>query len=222
MLQVASPTATAAAPRIVLVEDTETFRVVLKRELQRWLRRCEVRDFALGREALNACLAVPPDLLIADLHLPDMDGRSLIRALRLRGVGARAIVLTAHPDGRLPGELVGLGVAGFVDKSSPLGQVERAVRRVLEGGMFFSAPVRPPLPAPAAARDVPEAPLSVLSPREMDVLRLVVCGLASKEVGDRLGLSPRTVEKHRAHILAKLGIRDLPTLVRWGLMHGLD
>jgi DNA-binding NarL/FixJ family response regulator len=209
---------TAVALRIVLVEDTETFRVLLKGELQRRLRRCEVRDYALGREALNACLEAPPDLLIADLHLPDMDGRSLIRALRLRGVGARAIVLTAHPDARLPGELVGLGVAGFVDKSSPLAQVERAVRRVLEGGMFFSAP----LPAPAAARAAPEAPLSVLSPREMDVLRLVVCGLASKEVGDRLGLSPRTVEKHRAHILAKLGIRDLPTLVRWGLMNGLD
>jgi DNA-binding NarL/FixJ family response regulator len=212
----------AAALTFVLVDDTATFRGLLKDALQRQFRPQAFHDFGDGRDALAACLASPPDLLIADLYLRDMDGRDIVRALRERGHATKVIILTAHPEAQLPAELVALGVAGFVDKNSPLEQIDRAVQCVLEGGMFFSATVPPPVPSPTSGEPtLPRLGADALSEREREVVRLVARGLVSKEVAAQLGLSARTVEKHRARILAKLGLHDIPTLVRWCLRNGL-
>ena len=207
--------------RIVLVDDTNTFRSLLKESLQQRFLPAELLDFADGREALAACIAAPPDLLIADLYLRTTDGRDIIRELRLRGLKMHVVVLTAYPEAGLPAELLSLGVAGFVDKNSPLEQIEIAVQCVLEGGMFFSATVPPPVPTLSGEPALPRLGADVLSEREREVVHLVARGLLSKEVADRLGLSTRTVEKHRARILAKLGLHDTPTLVRWCLRNGL-
>lgn len=215
----ASPTL-AATYRFVLVDDTATFRELLREALQQRFPSLELKDFANGRDALAECLARPPDLLIADLYLRDLDGRDIVRELRQRQLATRVVVLTAHPEAHLPAELVALGVAGFVDKNSPLEQIDRAVQCVLEGGMFFSATVPPPVPM-SNELALPRASASILSDREQEVVRLVARGLMSKEVASQLGLSSRTVEKHRARILAKLGLHDVPTLVRWCLRNGL-
>jgi DNA-binding NarL/FixJ family response regulator len=211
----------ASSLRFVLVDDTATFRELLKEALQRRFRPKELHDFADGRAALEHCLADPPDLLIVDLYLRGMDGRDIVGELRRRQLTTRVVVLTAHPEAQLPAELVALGVAGFVDKNSPLEQIDRAVQCVLEGGMFFSATVPPPLPALAAEPALPRLGADALSEREREVVRLVARGLVSKEVAAQLGLSARTVEKHRARIFAKLGLHDVPTLVRWCLRNGL-
>lgn len=219
---VMSAPAAATTLRFVLVDDTATFRGLLKDALRRRFQPHVLLDFGDGREALASCLAHPPDLLIADLYLRDMDGRDIVRALRQRGFSTRVVILTAHPEAQLPAELVSLGVAGFVDKNSPLEQIDRAVECVLEGGMFFSATVPPPVPSSLASEPaLPRAGAEILSEREQEVVRLVARGLVSKQVADQLGLSTRTVEKHRARILAKLGLHDLPMLVRWCLRNGL-
>lgn len=210
-----------ASQRIVLVDDTATFRGLLKETLQRRFNPRELLDFGQGRDALEACLKSPPDLLIVDLYLRDMDGRDIVRELREKGQSTRVLVLTAHPEAQLPAELLSLGVAGFVDKNSPFEQIDRAVQCVLEGGMFFSATVPPPVPRLMSEPSVPRLGADVLSDREKEVVRLVARGLASKEIADKLGLSARTVEKHRARILAKLSLHDTPTLVRWCLRNGL-
>jgi DNA-binding NarL/FixJ family response regulator len=87
--------------------------------------------------------------------------------------------------------------------------------------MYFSATVPPPVPSLASEPTIPRAGSDALSEREREVVRLVARGLVSKEVASQLGLSTRTVEKHRARIFAKLGLRDIPTLVRWCLRNGL-
>ncbi|MDP1579290.1 MAG: response regulator transcription factor [Candidatus Didemnitutus sp.] len=207
--------------RFVLVDDTATFRELLRESLQRRFQPKELRDFANGKDALAACLAAPPDLLIADLYLRDMDGRDIVRELRRNNHSTRVVVLTAHPEAQLPAELVSLGVAGFVDKNSPLEQIDRAVQCVLEGGMFFSATVPPPVPTLASEPNLPRMGANALSEREQEVVRLVARGLVSKQIAAELGLSTRTVEKHRARILAKLDLHDVPTLVRWCLRSGL-
>ncbi|MCF3651797.1 response regulator transcription factor [Synoicihabitans lomoniglobus] len=210
-----------APRRFVMVDDSATFRELVQDTLQRRYQPLIFEGYALGRDGIAACCDTPPDLLIVDLYLHDMDGRDIVRELRRQDVNTRILAVTAHPDAGLPADLVQLGVAGFVDKHSPIEQLERAVQRLLDGGMFFSASVRPPAPRLGDEPAVPAAPASVLSEREREVVRLVARGLASKEIGSRLGLSTRTVEKHRARILARLGLHDIPTLVRWCLLRGL-
>jgi DNA-binding NarL/FixJ family response regulator len=204
-----------------MIDDSATFRELIHDTLLRRYPGSIFEGYALGREGLAACSPNVPDLLIVDLYLHDLDGRDVVRELRRREVTPRILAVTAHPDASLPAELVQLGVAGFVDKHSPLEQIERAAQRVMEGGMFFSASVRPPIPTMPESASLPSASAGVLTEREQEVARLVARGLASKEIGDRLGLSTRTVEKHRARILARLGHHDIPTLVRWCVLRGL-
>ena len=217
-MAVAAP---ASQLHLVLVDDTATFRDLLRESLRRRFQPASLRDFGQGADALQACLQNPPDLLIADLYLRDMDGRDIVRKLRAKNLTTKVVMLTAHPEAQLPAELVALGVAGFVDKNSPLEHIDRAVQCVLEGGMFFSATVPPPVPSLANEPLLPQVGADALSEREQQVVRVVARGMVSKEIGSQLDLSTRTLEKHRARILAKLGLHDVPTLVRWCLRNGL-
>ena len=191
--------------------------------------------FDLGKEGLEYCLRTKPDLLAVDLFLPDLHGLEIVREVRARLPATRILVLTGHPDGNLPARLVAQGVHGFVDKAAPLSYIMQAMDSLMEGGMFFAAHVPPKGATPSAqaalpkvvagARSDPEAlPLEavkVLSAREIEVARLVAEGFSSKELAARLGLSVRTVEKHRANIMEKVGVHEVASLVRWCVQTGL-
>ena len=210
------------ACRFVLVEDDGLLRELLAEALRQRFEPRELRAFGEGAPALAHCLAEPVDLLIADLHLPDLDGREIVGRLRARQRPTRVIALTAETHATLPAELIALGVAGYVDKQSPLEQIERAVRRVLAGGIYFSAGVAPESPAPILAQQRTSEPgPAVLTERERAVVRAVARGLSSKEVAASLELHVRLVEKERARAMTKLGVRDLAGLIRWALRHGL-
>jgi DNA-binding NarL/FixJ family response regulator len=214
-----SPTQT---PRVTLIEDESVFRQLLKRSLQKRKGWEAVDDFSDGDAGLAHCLAYPPDLLLVDLNLPGKSGLEIISEVRQRSPSTRILVLTAHADTKLPTQLIGLGVAGYVDKTSPLAYVLQAIDTVLTGGMFFASHVaaEPPPAAPEPPAP-PGPPPSVLSAREIEVAKLVSSGLSSKEVAAKLNLSTRTVEKHRANIMMKLRVREVASLVRWCMQHGL-
>lgn len=196
-------------------------RDLLVETLQSRFQPAALHAFACGLDGLQHCLTADTDMLLVDLVLPDVDGREIIRRIMARTNRPRVIVLTGHLDAMLPAELIALGVAGFVDKSAPLEHVMRAIERVLAGGMYFYAGVIPP--GSAVARVVPNerATPSSLSTREREIAQLVVAGMSSKEIAARLGLSTRTVENYRAHVMQKVGVRDTVALVHWCLRHGL-
>lgn len=191
--------------------------------------------FDSGKEGLEYCLRTKPDLLAVDLFLPDLHGLEIVREVRARLPATRILVLTGHPDGDLPARLVAQGVHGFVDKAAPLSYIMQAMESLMEGGMFFATHVPPKGATPSAqaalpkvaagVRSYPEAfsleAVKVLSAREIEVARLVAEGFSSKELAARLGLSVRTVEKHRANIMEKVGVHEVASLVRWCVQTGL-
>ena len=191
--------------------------------------------FDSGKEGLEYCLRTKPDLLAVDLFLPDLHGLEIVREVRARLPATRILVLTGHPDGDLPARLVAQGVHGFVDKAAPLSYIMQAMESLMEGGMFFATHVPPKGATPsvqaalpkvaAGVRSDPEAfsleAVKVLSAREIEVARLVAEGFSSKELAARLGLSVRTVEKHRANIMEKVGVHEVASLVRWCVQTGL-
>jgi len=176
------------------------------------------REFTNGRPGLDACLVEPPDLLLLDLHLPDMHGMDILNALHQAGLSFPVIVVTASPERHLPMEFCKLGVAGYIDKICPPGRLEDAVASVLAGGVFFSASASPfPVDQPAQ----PSEAIQRLSEREREIVLLVTQGLSSKQIAAKTSLSPRTVENHRARILSRLGLANTADLVRWCLLNGL-
>ena len=190
-------------------------------------------SFKDGKTAVEHCLKDPPGLLIVDLYLPGMHGLEVVREIRAKLPATRILVLTGHPDGDLPARLISQGVHGFVDKSAPINYLIQAIESVIAGGMFFATNVPPktsaagaqqPKVEPSVKTGPPVASLDAiktLSARELEVIRLVAEGHSSKEIADRLDLSVRTVEKHRANIMDKINVKEVASLVRWCVHAGL-
>ena len=211
------------SPSVVLIEDETVFRQLLRRALVKRKGWHNVSDYSDGISGLQACLDNPPDLLLVDLHLPGKHGLDIVRELRPVHPDVRIMVLTGFAEPKLPSQLMSLGVAGFVDKTAPLAYVLQAIDTVMAGGMFFASNVQAES-KPANANSLPPAstqPPSILSARELEVACLVAAGRSSKEVASDLDLSTRTVEKHRANIMEKLGVREVASLVRWVIENNL-
>jgi DNA-binding NarL/FixJ family response regulator len=219
--------------RTVIIDDEIVFRQMLASALSRVRGLVVSGAFKDGKSGLEHCLKDPPGLLIVDLYLPGMHGIEVVREVTAKLKDTRIVVLTGHPDGDLPARLISLGVHGFVDKSAPLNYVLQAIESVVSGGMFFAAHV-PPKAALAGSPHVKVEPMvkagpptvsvdavEKLSVRELEVARLVAEGYSSKEIADRLDLSVRTVEKHRANIMDKIGVKEVASLVRWCVQVGI-
>lgn len=180
-----------------------------------------IGEFGAGRTGLDFCLKEKPELLVVDLMLPDINGMEVAREARQALPDIKILVITAHPSERLPADLMALGVNGYVDKTEPIDYVLSAVETVRSGGMFFASRVRARGGAGggnAVARPVMQIPLTE---REQEIARLVAAGQMSKEIAAKLNLSVRTVEKHRANIMEKIGVREVASLTRWCIQVGL-
>ena len=152
--------------------------------------------------------------VLLDLRMPGTDGLAVQREITARGLGLPVVVVTAHGDVPLAVQAMRAGACDFIEKPYQGEAILRAVEAALSRGDEERARGREA--ADAAAR------LSKLSPRELDVLRGLVAGRQHKVIAFDLGISPRTVEVHRANLMDKLGVRSLSEAVRVALAAGLD
>jgi two-component system response regulator FixJ len=173
----------------------------------------EVRAYETGAALLEAVPLVP-GCMILDLRMPGMDGLALLDALRERGCLLPALIVSGHADVRAAVGAMKAGAVDVIEKPYSEPAILHAVREAL-ALTGTGAETRPADPA-AAAR------LAGLTPRERDVLRGMVSGLPNKAIGLQLGISPRTVEIHRANLMEKLACRSLAEAVRLGLLAGID
>jgi two-component system, LuxR family, response regulator FixJ len=173
-----------------------------------------VRTFGLATEFLEAAPKLPAGCLIADIRMPEMDGLELQRALAERSLAFPTIMITGHGDVPLAVRAMKAGALDFIEKpfSAPmiLASVEAALTRI--------EAAEPNGPVGTAAN----AKLDLLSPREREVLEGLLSGLPNKTIAYDLGISPRTVEIHRARVMDKMGARSLSELIRLALAAGLQ
>lgn len=206
--------------RAVLIEDETMFRQLILITLGKVKDLQVIGEFGMGKPGLEFCLREKPDMLVVDLMLPDINGMEIARELRRALPEMKILVITAHPSERLPAELMSLGVNGYVDKTEPIEYVLSAVETVRSGGMFFASRVR--AKGGTANHSGTRPAISIpLTDREQEIARLVAAGQMSKEIAAKLNLSVRTVEKHRANIMEKIGVREVASLTRWCIQAGL-
>jgi two-component system, NarL family, response regulator NreC len=165
--------------------------------------------------ALEAVERLRPDVLILDLHMPGEPSLPAIARLREDHTGTRVIVLTAQRDPSFAAEALRLGAAGYLPKEAAEDQLLEAIRVAAGGGTYLEPQLGARLAA-AAGVSPPE-----LTDRELEVLRLIARGQTNREVAERLFLSVRTVETHRARLQRKLGVSRRSDLVEYALERGL-
>jgi two-component system response regulator NreC len=203
---------------VVLADDHEVVRSGLRLLLD---AEPGIRVVAEAGDVASAVAAIErhgPDVLVLDLHMPGEPSLPAIPRLRERFPDTRIVVLTAQRDPSFAGEAMRLGTSGYVPKEAAGHQLVRAIRMAAEGGTYLEPRLGARLAADAAAarRSAPE-----LTERELDVLRLIARGLTNRETAERLFLSVRTIEGHRARIQRKLGCSRRSDLVEYALERGL-
>ncbi|GAB4479332.1 MAG: response regulator transcription factor [Anaerolineae bacterium] len=183
-----------------------------------------IGDAADGQAAVDLALAHCPDVAVLDIAMPVLNGIEAAARILSGCPGTAIVILSMHATRDHVLRALQAGVRGYLLKESAGEEVATAVRAVHAGGSYLSRKITDVvlddyLAQQAAA--APPDPLARLSEREREVLQLVVEGRTSAEIGSLLALSPKTVETYRSRIMEKLGIGDLPALVRFAIQHGL-
>lgn len=184
-----------------------------------------VGEASNGLAALDLLTRLQPDAAVLDVQLPDLNGIEVARRARRLAPGTRIVMLSMHADEPFVLDALRHGALGYVLKASATTDLIAAVHAAVAGERFLSAPLAERV-AEAAARQAADADRPIdrydlLTARERDVLQLAAQGLNNAEVGERLSISPRTAETHRANLLRKLGLQTQTDLVRFAIGRGL-
>ncbi len=170
--------------------------------------------------ALADIVRLVPTVVLLDLHLSHRSGFELLEQLQRRKLSTRTILLTMSAQPRHVAEAMRLGAFGYVLKGSPSRDVLDAVEAVSQGRKYLGTGVAE-LAVEGLMGDTAPSSIESLSAREQQVILLVVRGMTSVAIGEQLHLSPKTVESYRSRLMAKLGVGDLPALVRLAIREGL-
>ena len=175
-----------------------------------------------GFEAIELVESIRPDVLVLDLSMPDLDGISVTRQIKPRFPDLRILILTIHEDEGLLRAALKAGAGGYILKHAAEAELISAINTLLGGGLYVDPAMLPKLFSDEPpSQPAPLRPVEELTPRETDVLRLIVQGYTNRQMGEKLHISFRTVETHRANLSDKLGLKSRVELVRYAREHGL-
>lgn len=204
--------------RVLIADDHTIFRQGLARLLG------SVEEFELtsqaadGREALRLMADTAPDVAILDVSMPGMSGLEVVREAVRRALPTRIILLTMHGEPDAVGNSLRSGAAGYVLKDNAFEDLVYAIKAVAAGGTFISPSIAAPLLKSSEAPAPDDLPLTR---REREVLKLIASGLTNRQIAEKLFISVKTVETHRARILQALDLHNTADLVRYAIEKGL-
>jgi DNA-binding NarL/FixJ family response regulator len=204
--------------RIILADDHGLVRAGLRGLIDRLAGVRVVGEAEDGAAALALVRREPPEVVITDISMKGMGGVELAGALKREFPRVRVIVLSMHAEEEHVQRALLSGVSGYLLKDSALLELELALRAVLRGESYLS----PAVSRPVVAGYLSNATASeALTARQREILIHIAEGMAAKEIAFKLGISTKTVEAHRSQIMERLGIRDIPGLVKYALQAGL-
>lgn len=208
---------------IVLADDHHIVRQGLRSLLETESDFKVVGEAADGFEALDLATREKPDVMIIDVMMPGMNGLEVVRQVTRRKLPTRVIMLSMYSSEAYVLEALRDGASAYVLKGARAEELIKAVREVFADRHYLSSPLSKfALNAYVVnARTLPPERHELLTTRERQVLQLAAEGATSVAIGKRLGISSRTVETHRAHMMQKLGLRTQTDLIRYAVRQGL-
>jgi DNA-binding NarL/FixJ family response regulator len=206
--------------RVVIADDHGIVRSGLRMLIDRQRDMEVVAEADDGVEALEHAQAHRPHVAVLDVSMPRMTGLQAAREIRSHVPDTRVLLLSMHDDERYFLEGLEAGAAGYVLKRAADTDLIGAVRTVADGRTFLSDDAQRTLMDEWLENGSPE-PDDRLTPRELEVVKLIAEAFTNRQIAETLKLSEKTVESHRANVLSKLGMRDRVELVRYAIRRGL-
>ena len=210
---------------VLLAEDHTVVREGLCKLLEAESDIEVVGEAGTGRQAVEMTRKLRPDVVVMDIAMPQMNGLEATRQILKADPDAKVIILSAHSDDAYVEKVTELGAAGYLIKQTSVHTLVDAIRGVLKGNTCFSPGVtkrahrRQQESLDRKGRTKTKVPS--LSSREVEVVQLIAEGEANKQIAEKLGISIKTVEKHRDHLMRKLDIHDTAGLTRYAIAAGI-
>jgi DNA-binding NarL/FixJ family response regulator len=210
--------------RVVVVDDHHLVRQGIRALLEKSEDVDVVGEAADGREAIDLVERLLPDVLVMDVAMPRLNGIEAAGRIHALGVPTRVIILSMYSDRSLVRQALHKGAVGYLLKRSVAEELVLAVRAASRGEVFLSPEVSRSVVndlLATSAAPVESGPLDRLTAREREVLQLIAEGHTNRSIAQMLGLSIKTIEKHRSSLMTKLDIHDVAGLVRFAVKHRL-
>ena len=208
--------------KVVIADDHAVVRAGLRALLQDTPQLELIAEASGGVEALELVKKLQPEILVLDLSMPDMDGISVTRQLKELHLITRVLILTVHEDEALLKEAIQAGASGYILKQAAESELVSAIQVILRGDLYVDPSLlRSLLNEQVKSQPVHKGIVEPLTPREVDVLKLIVEGHTNRQIAEQLSISVRTVEGHRANLSEKLGLHSRVELVRYAKENGL-
>lgn len=206
--------------RVLVADDHPIVREGLKRLIQDGFKTAIVEETGSGEEAVAAMRAVSWDIAILDINLPDQNGLEVVKLAKHLRRTLPIIVLSVYPEEQYAWRAYKAGADAYLTKESAPYELLKAIETVRNGGRYIKPSVASLMMGRSGSQG-PIDPYSLLSDRELEVLRMFARGHSLKEIGHALRISEKTVSTYRARILMKLHLRTTVDLIRYALDHGL-
>ncbi len=205
--------------KVLIVDDHAVLRHGVRALLSRKPDLAVVGEAGNGQEAIEEVKRIRPDVILMDITMPVMDGLEATRRIKAIAPEARILVLTQHEDPEFAVPLLQAGASGYILKKAGGAELVAAIRTVFSEGAFLQPSVTYALVNQMNRGE--QSPGPQLTGREKEVLKLIAEGLTSREIGDTLSLSEKTVVAHRTNLMEKLNIHNTAELVRYAIREGL-
>lgn len=209
------------ATRVLIADDHPVLRSGLRVLLKSNSDLEVVGEAGTGEETLRLAEELRPDVILLDIGMPGESGIETVRRLKEKLPALKVLFLTMHEEEGMLLEALAAGGDGYLIKRADEPEIIQAIRAVQRGDLYVHPAMTRALLGQAEATERPQEPVEPLSRREIDVLRLLARGNTNRQIADLLVLSIRTVESHRANLMAKLGLSSRVELVTYAEEHGL-
>lgn len=206
---------------VFLADDHRVLRDGLRILLESQADIRVVGEAENGKQAIEGILRLKPDIAVMDITMPELNGIEAAQIVRESLPDTGIVILSIHSDLEHIFRALQAGAQGYILKESAGSEVVSAVRAVNLGRRYLSPSIRDTVTEAYMQNRQVQSPLEMLSAREREVFQLTVEGFSSASIGERLDLSPKTVDTYRSRLMGKLGVHDLPELVRFAIKHGI-
>ena len=206
--------------RVILADDHTLFRSGVKRILEEVPGIQVMGEAADGLQLLTLLKEMTPDLVILDISMPKMRGLEAIQEIKAAYPQVQVLILTMHKNAEYLSYALGAGAAGFLLKQDADPELMEAIAAIRQGKTYLSPAISEVVPDLIRRQKPDGTPKDLLTHREREILKLLVEGKSSREIGELLYISLRTVQNHRANIMKKLKVRGITDLVKYAVHKG--